>query len=641
MSNWKIVRSSVLTIALMGSLTIACVVVGVSGSAAARPAAAQAAALAGTTSLSGTVESTAPFKAAQVFIRNVDKRILYMVYTNAGQFRAVALFPGNYEVSSSAKGLESDVQKLVLKAGENPKLKLSLRAIKGTSERTVVNALETNTESNSTVTIEQSYDEIYPPGPGRDVAERTCLICHGENFLPGRPGNAAAWTIRLDRMMGKANWDRAAASYAEGLLNYRASALRFSRQDREDLLAYLVKNFGSDTKPRAVRIDQEMPLDEAKLGKAMYMEYYLPPDPPGKGTNAPEYNKLQAAFVGRRTGQDVRFDADGNVWLTDRSYPHRLVKLDPRTGVQKDYELPDPKNGIHEVNIDPSGLIWLPEHSGVQPSNVKRLLVFNPKTEKFEQMIPMDPDNVVRNPIKWLQSLAFDSKYNVYVGWIMGGALSKYDRETKKVSVFPVPQANAIVYGVIADRNDNIWMALWDSGNIAKFDTHNNGWTIFAPPTYPGQVRRLNVDAQNNIWFGIWAAGKRPGKLAKLDQTTGRIIEYTIPRQNASPYDVAQDPDGNIWSADVGGSAAALWKFNPRDGTFTLYPKPQKPADTPKIQITKDGAIWYSPRGSVNAPAIGVLYPDMDKIATLGAYYLNGPPGYPFKVAVSAGRTGR
>src|SRR5437867_12161282 len=94
----------------------------------------------------------------------------------------------------------------------------------------------------------------------------------------------------------------------------------------------------------------------------------------------------------------------------------------------------------------------------------------------------------------------------------MGGAISRYDRETKKVSVFPVPQANAIVYGVIADRNDNIWMALWDSGNIAKFDTHNNGWTIFAPPTYPAQVRRLNVDAQNNIWFGIWAAGKRPGR---------------------------------------------------------------------------------------------------------------------------------
>jgi virginiamycin B lyase len=609
-----------LIVALLGSLAIAYAM-----------SAAQAGQ--GPASLSGTVDSSAPFKAAQVYIRNIDKRILYQVYTNAGQFRAVSLFPGNYEVSVRTKNLQSDVQKLVLKAGENPKMKLSLQAAGGASQRTVVNALETNADANSTVNLEASYDEIYPPGPGRDVAERTCLICHGENFLPTRPGNAAVWTARLDRMMGKALNDRAAASYAEGLLSYRASALRFSREDRETLLAYLVKNFGPDAKPRGVRIEQEMPLEEAKLGKAMYIEYYLPPDPPGKGNNSPDYNKLQGNFVGRRVGQDVRFDHDGNVWLTDRGYPHRLVKLDPRTGEQKSYELPDPKNGIHEVNIDPSGTIWLPEHSGVQPDKPKRLLAFNPETEKFDQMIPMDPDNVIRNPIKWLQSLAFDSKNNVYVGWIMGGAISKYDRETKKVSVFTVPQANAIVYGVIADKNDNIWMALWDSGNIAKFDTHNNGWTIFAPLTYPAHVRRLNVDAQNNIWFGIWAAGKRPGKLAKLDQTTGRITEYTVPRQNASPYDVMQDPDGNIWSADVGGSAAALWKFNPRDGAFTLYPKPQWTADTPKIQVTKEGAIWYSPRGSQDSPAFGVLYPDMDKIKNLGAFYQNGPPGYPYKIS--------
>src|SRR5262245_20313757 len=77
-----------------------------------------ATALSGLASLSGTVESTKPFKAAQVYIRNVDKRILYMVYTNAGAFRAVALLPGNYEINVQAKGLVSDVQKLIVKAGD-------------------------------------------------------------------------------------------------------------------------------------------------------------------------------------------------------------------------------------------------------------------------------------------------------------------------------------------------------------------------------------------------------------------------------------------------------------------------------------------------------------------------------------------
>ena len=85
----------------------------------------QTAALPGYGNLSGSVESATPFKAAQVFIRNTDKHVLYMVYTSAAQFRAVALFPGNYEVSASVAALRSDVQKLVVKAGDNPKVMLA------------------------------------------------------------------------------------------------------------------------------------------------------------------------------------------------------------------------------------------------------------------------------------------------------------------------------------------------------------------------------------------------------------------------------------------------------------------------------------------------------------------------------------
>ena len=66
-------------------------------------AAQQTASVAGTATLTGTVESSTPYSAAQVFVRNTDKRMLYMVYTNAKRFRAVALFPGNYEISAATR----------------------------------------------------------------------------------------------------------------------------------------------------------------------------------------------------------------------------------------------------------------------------------------------------------------------------------------------------------------------------------------------------------------------------------------------------------------------------------------------------------------------------------------------------------
>jgi virginiamycin B lyase len=600
----------------------------------------EAATLPGMASLSGTVESAKPFKAAQVYIKNVDKRIMYMVYTSAGQFRAVQLFPGNYDVSVTLKGFKSDIQKVAVKAGDAPKIKLTLQeeAVAGTTVTDVAQNLE-GTASNSVRVSFDTYDNVYPAGPGRDVLEHTCMICHGENFLSSQPAREEVWNARIDRMVGKENLNRPAQSYAEGVLSYRAQwARNWSKKDREVLVAYLVENFGPGARPRNVKTVQETPLDETKLAKAMYMEYYVPQDPPGQGIHDPQYADA-LGFSGRRVIQDVRFDAEGNVWATDRGAPRRLVKLNPQTGEMKEWLTPHPKSDIHEVLISKDGMIWMPEHAEGGLRNY--LLVFNPKTEKWDKIIDEDPTDVVRNPIKWTQSQAFDSKGNLYIIWILGGALTKYERATGKVTVFPMPSTNAIPYGTVADRNDNIWIADWSGGKIEKFDTHTNTWTEFVPPTYPNQTRRLNVDYQNNIWWGEWSGGtKQPGKLAKLDQTTGRITEYTIPEQAANPYDVSMDLEGNIWFPDspTADRSAMIGKFNPKDQTFTFYPKPQFSADTPKIQLTKDGAVWFAPRGSRDAPAISVLYPDMDKITTLGAFYVNGPPGYPFKTVLSTER---
>ncbi len=591
----------------------------------------------GTGKLSGTVTASQAFTAAQVYIRNVDLGIVYMVYTNQGRYRAVALFPGNYEVSVSTKHLESDAQTVTITAGETAEVNLSLSPLSGDVPQLVIPAGRTAMESGASGVFEYAnYDEIYPPGPGREVAEQVCMVCHGENFFPTRPGTERQWMSWIDHMVGSTLGEQDPTNYGQGLLSFRSSTFRFGREDRDALLEYVVKNFGPDSTRRRVAIEKETPIDEEALGKAMYIEYYLAVDGPNQGVNAEPWARDRVG----RYGQDPRFDAEGNVWLVDRGIPHRLVKLDPRTNEQREFLYPDPRNGNHEILIDPSGMIWLPEHRGRQNTAEKRLLGFNSKTEEWTQQISMDPDNVVRNPTKFLQSLAMDSKGNIYVGWIMGGALSKWDRATGEVSVFRIPTPHAIPYGVVADRNDNIWIALWSGGKIVKFDTSNNSWTEFTAPTYPAHTRRLNVDSENNIWWGIYSAGKRPGKLVKLDQGTGKMTEWTIPQQNAEPYDVAADPEDNIWSADVGQSTngeygASLWKFDPRTEHFTFYPKPQRHADSPKIQITSEGAVWYSPRGSREAPAFGVLYPDMDKIDSLAAYYTYGPPGYPFDVPAS------
>ena len=580
-------------------------------------------------SVTGTVEAAKPFKAAQVYLRNTDRRMSYMVYTQAGKFRAVALLAGNYEISAEAKGLQSDVQKIVIRNGDNPQLKISMRDA-ASAERFP----GAGSAPPRDLTL-ASYDEIYPPGAGKRVVEEVCMTCHGENFIPGRPSNAAGWQAALDLMMGRGLHDRDRTNPYEGILSPPATDFRFGLQDRKDLLEYLIKNFGADSKRRAVR-PEETPLDEAKLAKAQYIEYFLTPDAQSGGTAAGQ-PRGELAQSRNRILYTIQLDAQGNAWGVDRSSPNRLVKLDPRTGEQQDFVLPDPRAGVHEILIDRDGMIWVPELGGTPGTRVYRLLGFNPKTEKWEKIINADPDDVIRNPNKvGMHASVIDSKGNIYMNWFGMGAIGRYDRQTGKVDVYRIPMNSAIPYGMAVDRNDNIWSALWNYGKLTKFDPTTKQWTEFTPPTYPSNMRRgVGIDSKNNVWTGIYAAGNRPAKLAKLDQTTGRITEFTIPRRGAMPYEATADLDDNIWFPDtsVPVNQPVIGRFDPRDQSFTFYPKPQVGADSPKLQHTVDGAVWYTARTATpGATAFGVLYPDKEKITTLGGYPLNGAPGYAFKV---------
>src|SRR5262245_4314025 len=66
------------------------------------------AAMPGMATVSGTVTAPSAFSGARVYLRNTDKDMTYMVYTQGGKFRATPLFPGSYQVSVLAKGLVSD-----------------------------------------------------------------------------------------------------------------------------------------------------------------------------------------------------------------------------------------------------------------------------------------------------------------------------------------------------------------------------------------------------------------------------------------------------------------------------------------------------------------------------------------------------
>ena len=100
------------------------------------------------------------------------------------------------------------------------------------------------------------------------------------------------------------------------------------------------------------------------------------------------------------------------------------------------------------------------------------------------------------------------------------------------------------------------------------------------------------------ILLALVLAGAASSGAAASSEALSRAKTLTFDRDYAAAREA--------WQAvydDGGGSVAALWRFDPKTQRYTLYPKPQESADTPKIQVTKDGAVRYSPRGSAVSTA--------------------------------------
>lgn len=547
-----------------------------------------------TGTLSGSISTAQPFKAARVYARNMDKNILYMVFTKDGAYRAINLMPGGYQVWAEKDELRSPKEMLRVNAGDNQKLDLAM-------QEGAPYALTQRKRAKPGVP-QITYDEMYPDGAGKKLAETTCIACHGQAFLPRFHFGEAAWDAMIGLMLDPEAVTRSGTQRG-AMITGDGSVPGINPEERAVLAKYLADNFGPDSPDRVLRVDVEYPLDEDVLSKAMYVEY-LAPLPPGADLSR---NGAMTPFNHRMV--DPKIGKDGNIWVTNGEIG--VSMLDPRTGQYSHY--PYPGRGIfgHGPAIDSEGFVFWAEFSG---EHLGRL---DPTTGKMDRFL-IDETRSIRDVQGHTPHV--DSEGNVYFTVINGNKIAKWDRQTQTVSLWEALTPNSFPYGIDLDQNDNVYFAqLWGC-NVGRFDPRTENMTEFPALAQPCAMNRLAVDSKGIVWYSL----VRPGLLGKLNPETGEQQEYVILEApagskiaTASPYGIMADPDDNIWFGDTG-LGATLIKFDQLTETFTYYPEPRI-ADNPNIDITREGAIVYTSRSS-QQPAIGILFPDVSKMTTYGAY---------------------
>ena len=562
-----------------------------------------AASLAGHGTLAGTVSGTKPDALAVVRAYNAERDVAYVVYVVDGKYRATNLLPGDYEISvQPAVGQLQGFAKQTLKRAVKADVTATANFVLGKISPIIdyVGGVRYDGDPRYPDGKILPYDKIYPPGPGRDILERTCNACHSVSFISynaprsysgGRAEkDRIAWAASVDRMHKPPAFGRAgkAPMFDPALL---------PAEDREILIDYLATNFGVGSEPRVVQLEAVPKLDRAALSRAMFIEY--------------NYREPKGKYDVWPWPHQVDFDQDGNVWLAYTGCC--IVRFDPRTGESRAFE---GHGGGHGIAVDQhDGTVW---YSG---DAVRRL---DPKTGLV--------DNWKHGGDRMLGSNTqiFDSHGNLWLSYLAAGGLGKWDRKSDSILWYEVPVVASRPYGIIVDNLDKVWWADYHNGGVTRFDPVTQQFKHFplVKENTASSIRRLGVDSKNNIWAGTWASVNYIAKLYRLNPDTGEVKEWALDDlPYAATYNAEPDSQDNIWLSNDN----YLSKFDTTVERFVHYPIPVR-SDTLKTTITRDDGVWFFYRNAGKYENYGgtavVLYPDKENIPTLAAYHRQGNQGY-------------
>jgi virginiamycin B lyase len=318
-----------------------------------------------------------------------------------------------------------------------------------------------------------------PEGTGQELVETTCSQCHRLNLITNSWGNTE-----------------------EGWRELVSSMIELPKSEADTIAAYLGAHFPVKPAPEAVVIPGDVSVS--------IKEWVVP-------------------SLGSRP-HDPLAAADGSLWWTGQ-WASVLGRLDPATGVMKEYPLP-PGSGPHGLVEDATSNIWF---TGISQNYVGKL---DPRTGEVTQY-PVSGEGV-RGP-----------------------------------------------HTPILDQNGTVWFTL-QSGHVGRLVPKTGEMKIAKTPSDNTYPYGIVVNSKGVPWYVDF----RGNRLGSVDPETMEIREHTLPSLEARPRRVAITPDDVLWYTDY--ARGYLGRFDPASGEVQEWPSPGGPESQPYGISAVGNIIWYS-----------------------------------------------
>ena len=557
-----------------------------------------------TSSLRGTIKSAdgKPMEGVVVSARfDGLTTVTTSVYTDrngAYQFPAMAtpMRPGPYKVWAQAVGFDAGKADTALAVEKAVQLDFTLKPLADFAKQM------SGIEWLASLPADTPDDRRI-----RRLIFVNCTQCHTSGFPFQNRFDENGWRAIVDFM------EQAAHTGApSGRVN------PFIRSNKEEIIQYLVRARGPDSK----FVPKPLPRLTGESNQIVVTEYDISPGhAPGYQVvqNGRDWSKGTPSRVESSSAHDAIVDHNGYVWVADNMSPERtLVKLDPKTGLTKDFKFLDSNNvpvGPHDIIEDKNGLIWFNGPTGTISN-------FNPMTEMFKNYPRPESIPGLSNGL-----IDLDSQGNVWAGVgaravrkkddVLGidyavagtdtpGGVLKLDTKTGEYSFFKSLTPAMRTYGVIVDADDTTYFTQPGIEKLGFVDKNGKVGEIelakmpedefpytkkdyadlrFEATDHHGEVwqkgpRRQAADKNGDT---TWATLSKGGSIAKIDIKTKKVTEYQLPHRYSFPYHLAVDKNHMVWVSGL--NTDRLFKFNPFTEKWTEYVLPTRGTDIRFVSV--------------------------------------------------------
>jgi len=447
-------------------------------------------------------------------------------------FPASKLEPGRYTLAIRAVGYDLDGPKTTeVAAGSTATADIKLKPTKNLPRQL------TNAE----------WLASFPGADAQKKALLNCIGCHDLDRIVSSTHDAAEFMQVFERMAGY--YPGSTPSYPQRL-NGDARRNIGQGPGMKAMADYLasINLSGDDTWGYQLKT---LPRPKGRATRVVITEYDLP------------RKQIQP--------HDVVMDSDGMIWFSHFGEQF-LGKMDPKTGKVWEYPIPvikaDFPIGTLDLRTDQAGNLWV---GMMYQGGVAR---FDKKTETFK---------VWSIPKEWqtdaAQSGHLDPSATHVDGkvWVKNSDRSqilRLDPETgqwENLGSFSDP-ANGKrlgVYGIPADRDNNLYLLDFSSSNVGRIDAKTGQFTVYRGAIRESRPRRGAVDEQNRLWFAEYGGNA----IGMLDPKSGGIQEWVLPTSWAQPYDVVTDKNGEAWTGSM--LSDRVTRLDPKTGEFVEYLMPK------------------------------------------------------------------